>query len=348
MTNSVNQLIGNTWHYFDRIVVTGLDPLRVLEHQQDHKSISGIAEVIRTHIALALYVREIGAEDLFFFQRPLRLCTEHLDQHAQEAGLVSATEVARLLGQELAVGYSLDLRKSGRSWRYAFSHPALSYVHGGRAEGNGSKESLAEYLAYLQADDLTAAFIRDVALARRSQATLGQLTAVDSRVLAVPHSPSPSVAEVAFNLTLPTIEAASVSDIVRLRNEARDEFEVFRRALSAAIEQRLGTLSAGDASSVAESVNRDILEPAMADLRRKVHLSRRLLGVRSEATLAAGSLVTTIGLIGYAPVVVPGLVIAAGGVVTAVSDYLKERRDAEAHDLHFLWRVSREAAGRHD
>ena len=346
MADTVDQLILSTWHHFERVVLTGLDPRRAIEIVDFERTRTDAADRLFRHLHVALYVREVGAEDIFYFQRPERLCVYHLDEHAHEAGLVSAVDAADELERELSRGYDLRIQETRTGQKYAFKHPALTYISTGRVKKRMSRDALGRDIARKQARGLTSRLIRDAKLARDAKASLGQLTSVNSRVL-TPSTHPVSSAEVAFNVELPVVRGLTAKELLMLRLEEAEEFAVFRAALKKAIEERIKALPSEDAKGVADSVVHDIVEPALADLRRRVTASQTLFGRRTEATLLAGGLVTTVGLLTFAPIVVPGLVIAAGGVVSGVSDFFKDQRDARMSDLHFLWKVSDMAAGRH-
>lgn len=349
LKSTVDQLILTTWHYFERVIVSGLDPSRVGQRVEGTAAKARSEELVRGHIEAALYVRDIGAEEFLFFQRPTQLCVHHLDAHAGEAGLVSAVEAAQALGEELAEGYTLELRQTFKGHLYGFSHPALTYIKTGYVteEQRREKKALGKELAFHEARILTAGFVRSAALANSTRSVLGQLTSVNSRVLPAVPIGEVTAGDIALNIKLPILHGLTAKELLRIKEHEADEFEVFRGALKTAIELRLARLPEEDAASVADSVTHDVLNPALRNLGRRLALSRRLLGSRSGATVVAGGLVTTVGLFAFAPVTVPGLVIAAGGLANGINDYLKEKRDVEMADLHFLWRVSDMAAGRH-
>jgi hypothetical protein len=126
-----------------------------------------------------------------------------------------------------------------------------------------------------------------------------------------------------------------------LRRDEASEFEVFRGALVKTIEERIKALPDEHADRVGRSVVEDVLNPAMVALDQKLKRSARLLGERSAVSVAAGGILTTVGLLAFAPLTVPGLILATGGVVASSVDFLKNRRDINIADLHFLWRADK-------
>ena len=73
----------------------------------------------------------------------------------------------------------------------------------------------------------------------------------------------------------------------------------------------------------------------MTALELRMKRSARLLGARSAVAIAAGGVLTTVGLLAFAPLTVPGLILASGGLVANYADFLKDRRDVDLADLHF-------------
>lgn len=357
LLKTVDQLVLNTWHYFDRVVVTGLDPRRVLEKHNDGGKRHEIVDDVRAHIAVALYVEDIGATDLLYFQRPVALCVDHLNQHAREAGLTSAFGAEKELAKALLKGYDLTFEELSRDEYLAvFHHPSLDYLTTSRlirlpenkqVVGPPEEKDVAHDVAHSEARNLIASFVGNAALAQSTKATLGLMTSINSRVLTPGRRGIMTPGDVALRLSLPIMEGIQSKELLRLRDDGADEFEVFRRALKVAIGEQISAFPHDDSAQVAEAVRNDVVNPALAGISRKVTTSSRLFRSRSEASVLIGGLVTTIGLFACAPIVVPGIVLAIGGVTAGVTDFLKERREVEMSDLHFLWQVSDSAAGRH-
>jgi len=231
---------------------------------------------------------------------------------------------------------------------YQYEHPALD-ISTLRRYPRASCPELDEFaqdIAKGQAETYIAHAIRSAAIARKQSAALGHLVARSGVQLEeVAGRPTPQ--EVAFNLQLPVIQSLPINELLSFRAHEAAEFHAFRAALRMAIEERLKALPDANAEKVAESVYEDVLEPALISLDRKTSKAVDLLAKRSIATLAVGSVVTTVGLLAFAPIVVPGIVIAAGGTLANYLEWVKDRKEVELSDLHFLWQLTEKAAARH-
>lgn len=339
LKRTVDQLILRSWHYFDGVIVSGLDPNDLLV-KASHRDPAYMRDFLLNQVDVALYIREIGAEDFLRFRRKLQLCTEHLEQHATEAGLQPVAEMVSELASELSRDCRVDLRETRRGLAFTYRHPALDYTRSGVIRKRMKRDRLVNAQSRYEAERLVAALTRSVFLARQAGAPLGQAALAGSRFVEVRPPHGPSVADVAFSIPLPILDGASPRDLLTLREDQADEFEVFRGALTKTIEERIKALPAENVSELGKAVLDDVLRPALAGMELRMSKSARLLRNRSAAVLASSGLVTTIGLLAFAPLTVPGLVLAAGGLVASYNDYLKDRREVDLSDLHILWRAS--------
>lgn len=155
---------------------------------------------------------------------------------------------------------------------------------------------------------------KKVALTRKQSAALGQVCG-RSEVELSELAAAPTAEQVALNLTLPIVQSLPIKEILSLREHEAAKFHAFRNAIRVAITERLKALPNADAYQVAESVYEDVIEPALVALDRKVNKAANLFGKSLLTTVAVGSVVATVGLLAFAPIVAPGIVIAAGGTL---------------------------------
>lgn len=339
MVDTVDQLISRTWFFFDKIVAVGLDPADLFD-DLEYSGRARVKENVIDHSSVVLYLNSIGATDFFEFRRQPRYCTHHLNEHAHEAGIsVSVEDLASALTDELSRGGSLKLRETRIGLEYTFSHPLLEFMSTGTVGRRAAKPALMRRVAAEEANRLVARLTTSISLARNLNATLGQSALRSSKTLPLPNAGTPRVADVALNLDIPMIHNVPPGDLLTLRRTEPLEFTAFRSALSSAIEKRIALMPEDPAPSVANSVVDDILIPEIAKLGRQMEKSSNALTRRSTAVVAASGIVTTIGLMSFAPLVVPGLILAAGGGVAVYNDYIKDAREVEMSDLYFLWRM---------
>jgi hypothetical protein len=87
-------------------------------------------------------------------------------------------------------------------------------------------------------------------------------------------------------------------------------------------------------------VRSEFIEPELADIERRLRLANRALSAKTGAVFAVGTVVTSVGLIIAAPIVVAGGVAASGGVVPSILKYVEDKASLETSDLYFLWQAS--------
>lgn len=338
LKKTVDDLVYRSWCYFDQIIVSGLDPNEFIVRaaQGDRASHRGL---VVNHAAAAFHIRNIGAEELFLFRRKAQLCTDHMNEHAAEAGLPPTDAAVDELTRELSIGFELSLRETRSGLKFAFQHPLISTATTGTLGRRMRRSQIGPYIARNQAKKVVAGLTRSVWLSREVRGALGQSALKESKYSDLRGSTDKSVADVALTLQLPAIEGATVEQLLVLRRDEPEEFEIFRGALTRTIEERLKALPSEDAKRVGDSVIHDVLTPAVAALELRMKRSARLLGARSAVVVATGGVLTTVGLLTFAPLVVPGLVLASGGLVANYADFLKDRREIDLADLHFLWRA---------
>jgi hypothetical protein len=199
---------------------------------------------------------------------------------------------------------------------------------------------LAEY----EASVASGVLVRNVALARQLEASLGLASRFATELSIDPRDARPSASEAAFELPLPVLESVPVSEVLAFRRDAGDEFQAFRIALRTAVSEQLNAIPDGTAQDVADSVLDDVIRPALARINKRTNDAANLLLGRSAVSVVVGSAVAIVGFIAFAPLAVPGVVIGSGGLLATANDFLKSNRDISESDMYFLWKLDQRAA----
>lgn len=343
LRQTVDSLVQRTWFFFDHVVVIGLDPVEFIYGSES-------PERARTdlldHAAIALSIRSMGGEEFFTFRRRPHFCMDHLDQHAHDAGLgSSATELSSAMAQELRRDGEVRLLERDGSQMYVFRHPALEFLMTGSAEGTKTLDDVRDMVAEREAKRFVAALTTSVWSARENNAALGQTVWANSKILQPPTSAEVNPASVAFNVTLPVLDGVPAATLLSLRRHEADEFVSFRGAITATIEERIAAMPLADSRAVGESVVSDVLMPEVSRLQRRMESAADLLGKRSLASVTTGSLLTTVGLLAFAPLAVPGILLGVGGLLGSYNAYAKEKSEVDVSDLHILWRAGQKPHG---
>jgi hypothetical protein len=342
-TRQVDALFGRALHYFDEIVVAGPPAHRYARDLEDPDTVtlSRIAE----HAAALLYLRELGVDSMVSFVQKLPACEEHFRVHTEEAGLSGLIDQASDWVDRLAKNGTVeDLHEHDDHWHYTFSHHDLEHTVWGVVPGpedgtSPTRRSIAEGVFVQYAAHL----VSDVLSARYMELPLGTSVRMHGDVLSRTGPPK-TVTDVAFDLRLPVLEELPIRDIVRIRQDEWEYFESFRHALTRAIAERLS--SDPTSPSIAEEVKRDVIDPAVLDIAARLRSVERVMDKKIYAAIGVGDLVTTVGVLTAAPLIVGAGVVAFGSSLQAVQKYFEDKGAIELSDMYFLWQLEM-AASRH-
>ncbi|MCF6470452.1 hypothetical protein FAF44_18925 [Nonomuraea sp. MG754425] len=331
----VDVLFSRTWHYFNKIVVTGLTPEKFQENLRD-QYFRKVA--LESQLRLLLYLRKIGAEKHLMFRQKAPACQLHFEDHLQEAGLDHLKDAATQIVGELARTGKCRISKACEGHiHYSYDHSILEHTQWGvvRVEpGADPARCIAEdvfklFSAHMVADVRTSKIIGAplslvVGLHRE---TFHRLTDADE------HS-------VALELALPFLEGVPVGDILKIRDDEYLSFEKFRSALRSAIKEKVAAV--GDRSSVdiADEIADDMILPALNEIALKLNKAQQLLTRKSALSVGVGVATTLIGALGGMPLLLPAgiasILLPSGAHAIK---YLEEKRDVELSDMYFLWKL---------
>lgn len=182
----VDDLFRRVWHYFDEIVVEGLNPYRTARMIED--DYEGTGRFLESHTKMLLYIRSIGAENLLVFRQKLPGCAKHYRQHLDEVGLAGVLEKSAWLIDRLAEdGEVLQLNEHGDHWDYTFRHPMIEHNVSG---GVFSEEDSADPAVHPQRAVAEAVFkkyaahlVVDVHIAKQLSAPLAASVSLHAEVL---------------------------------------------------------------------------------------------------------------------------------------------------------------------
>ncbi|HXV06232.1 MAG TPA: hypothetical protein VFP23_10055 [Solirubrobacterales bacterium] len=328
----VDKLLSHAWHYFDRIVVVGPSAHRVAGDLENGASEAGLGR-LTSDIRLLLYLREIGAEPLVVFRQKPPPCEVHLDLHAREVGLDQALVCLDALAERAARVAEIQTQRHGDHFHYEFVHPRFEHTVWGtvRPEGQDlpfevSRAVFRRYMSHLTSD-VRAAQTLSLPLASTIQVH-GDLLGLTAR--------SPSAAELMFDLRLPVVDGADVRTLLELREAEGEYFERFRLALRLAAEERL---PAGDHDSVAiaQQIQREVIEPAIADIAVRLRAAADTLAVKTRLTTRLSAVLIACGVYLQEPLIVSAGLTAAGASMQAWMKHEDEVGRARLSNMFFLW-----------
>jgi hypothetical protein len=346
---AVDMTVHHTWHSFDQVIVNGLDSHRLMEVYSRRGRLVPDLDVL-PHVNVVLYIKETRADELLcFMDRPHAFCQDHYRQALDMTGLAAGLEttVDHLAG-ELLAGYKLAVLEMNGGTNYLFTHPAtgtnLVEIFYPCDEAKRTREAIAQDAAKVVARSYAQSVLLNTALARGLSASLGQLADIDDAELGRLAHQKVSPDEVAYNLLIPIVENLPLKELMALRRDELGEFQAFQAAIRKAVEERLKATPAENAYQVAQSVYDDVIEPALIDMERKIDKAAEIFVKRSVAAVTVGTIMTTVGLLAFPPIAAPGIVIGTSAFLANYHELLKDKREVELSDLHFLWRLSSRAA----
>jgi hypothetical protein len=349
LRDTVDREFRNLWHYFDKVVVEGLDAGRVYEDYLDMRSGHDYTEMIQTvsdQAKLFLYLRNLGAEDFLVFTRKTHsYCEDHWLQHARELGIEAAfdEEQQERLVSRIVRSSKLETEKLDDDfWGVEVGSP---YFEPGYIVFRATSRPSKKFIAITLLEKYASAMIADVGTARQMMLPLVEQADISS--VARPKNKRSPIFEkdVILELNFPVFEGISTADFLKLRTDEQPYFERFRASLRQAVAAEIAKSdSSRSAAEVAASIENDYLRPGIADIARQVKGSRAALIKKGAISLAIGGSVAAIGALSSIPLMIVGGVSALGTSVPLaplIYQYIDTKNvDIPMSDLYFLWQAS--------
>jgi hypothetical protein len=341
MRGQVDELFKRVWHYFDRIVVADVFTPALLDDPPAPRQ--ALIRMFLTHLPPLLYLLEIGAEHLVEFL-PKVHCEGHWRKHAEEEGLGEVLKLENDLADRLLETSNFHFRdNSDGESMYWIEQPETTTQTGIplKRYPNSTEQELQEILANLVIRENLEELTFDVATAHKLKLPLGAIVGLHARMLAA--SCSPTIADVALRLELPILDGVPTKELVRLTEEEHDSFLQFRDSLGAAIRERIRLAESDSPKSIADQVQKDVIEPALTKIRRRLAASENALAKKTGVAIFLGTLGTTCGILcGVSPI----LAVPAGSaaVITATNSaaqkHIEEKQAISMEDMYFLWKAT--------
>lgn len=332
------------WHYFDKIVVADAIGHEVACHWTEPSE--EVNEWILSHVAVLLYLREIGAEPLLeFIEKPIP-CEQHWRQHAQEAGLDQLLQTAdqTILALADEGEWHFERAEDGRV-DFVFNHPAFEHTQWGHFAGLEATSKHVKSLALAGSEVVVRKFVAhltsDMTAAKSANLPLGSTIFLYRRLMQ--WSQFNPIEQVAFELQLPVLDHLPTEALIKIRLDEHEYFQRFQARLRQAMQERQRIDPTADPEKIATQIRLDLIEPELRRLRDRLKASEQALNKKSYVGLALGALATTCGLISVAPMPISfaaGTGVAISMTGAAASKHIEEVRDTSLEDFYFLWKAS--------
>jgi hypothetical protein len=349
LIDDVEQGLVQVWQLFDVAVVEGYSPRRFLREVES--SAYGLQWHLISQIKLFLHLRDIGALDnIQFLEKPHQFCEHHFEEIARDLEIPVALndKVAKEALRILRADSTLKVTEAADGGHMvSFKHPYLSTVvmtFVDKGDPIPTKRDFAERVLERSFTSL----IGDVVLAKNLDAPLISDAWATYRMIKSDHTVSDiTTDDVALSIEIPMLKGLGSEALLRLRRESPDHFTRFRAATLAAVREQINQVGSVDPKVISRRIQRDFIEPALADMRIDVDSSRKTLAKKVASQVVVGGVLTTIGLVTSSPLIIGSGVIGAGISALApfgpLGTYWDRRQDIEMNDLFFLLKAERKA-----
>lgn len=353
MKNRLDRTLSSAWHYFDSIVVAGIS-----EHRLAHRIATvakdereeAVIQPLLHYLKFLSYVRAIGADKLLVFrQKPLNLCVSCARETATERGLFAFEDEAAVsrLRDSLKSDAEISIKwsESSKSWKCVVDHDLLpdsflfSLSAGSESRPNDD-DVIDEFMAHG-----AAALLQDFHQSQRLARPL--LQEFRSSLFGDPPNQSLTPESVALTIKLPYLEYVDSASLIAAISDERDSFIDFRAALRTAINEKVQNAGGARPDVVGAQIERDLIEPSLANIERRLNTARRVLAKKSAAGVAVGAAILTVGVLTAMPFIMAAGVTAIASPMLDVKKYYEDRGTIEDSDMYFLWRLSKAASRSH-
>jgi hypothetical protein len=243
----VDYVFSRIWHYFDNVIVDGLDADDIRLPIEDY------AYSLQNRVHLLLYLRKIGAEKhIIFVPKPRSFCTDHYREHAAAQGLDALFEpqledqvVAKLVNEA-----NIVIARRDYGWHFSVRHPNLEEVIGTMAHDDPSHRPTKEEVAREVFGRYCNSLVTDVSTSQALGLPLLQPAEVpwlDYRR----GTPENTEEIAALSMRLPVLAGVPASELLKIRSHDWPDFEILRDTLRCAIQDQQNKLDSDPIPRVA-------------------------------------------------------------------------------------------------
>jgi hypothetical protein len=355
MRRGVDSTFRRAWHYFDRIVVEGISPVWLEQELKnaDEDSFPLTFMKITGQAQLLLYLRHIGADRyIVFAPKSHSFCQEHWQSHARDLGLAAAVNESQH-GSTIkkivqSSHFSFAKAPQGSSWHVTatgkyFDEPERILILGESADEPPTPEAVAGALV----SNIATAMISDVSLARRLSLPLVEPSSVPW--VSSPGRDKKNAADsTALRIGLPVFDHLTTEDFLKLREDERPEFELYRAGLQRAIQDQLDKDPSRSPVQVAKIVEDEYLRPELAKIEKHARSRRAVMIKKTAVNLTIGTTAAAIGAMTSMPLLVESLTAFGSAVplVPIMHKFIDDGDTIKMSELYFLWKAEKQAEHR--
>ncbi|MGY0002595.1 hypothetical protein [Micromonospora sp. I033] len=343
---TVDEEFGQLLHYFDYFVMEGPESrayLLLFEKKGVRNWLEGLFRRLDTDVRFLLHLRAIGLSNyVIFADKPELQFDDTFGARLDRVGLghlYDPREIDKIAKQISREG-GIEVRQvKPRHWRVMLVHPLFEGTLS-RYVQRKTRPDKVEIGSEIIAGHILE-LLEDVAAADQFKAPLASLAQPKFFETANPETTTPSVDQVALNLQIPVLLGLDTRDIIALRESEYEHFERFRATLVESIHMAIEKHDSDSPDRIAAAVWRDSVEPAIAEIDRKMRSSSKSLAFKAAAGLSVGAATTAFGALASLPFVVTAGVAAAATPLIQAYKFFDDRQAIELSDMYFLWKAKR-------
>jgi hypothetical protein len=336
----IERIYPRLWHYFDQIVVEGI-PIGYVEILRQEGLTDEIVSRVEQEIRALLYFRQAGAEPFLNFVHKPTFCADHFNGQANSAGVysfVSEADKKRVIKHILNNSDITIEPKGADSWWVSASSSLFEepYQYGVAGGGKPDKREVADFIL----EKYSNALVTGVTAARSFKLPLAET--INAAWLAKEQPPAhANYVDVVLDLELPVLSGLGLKDFLKLREDERDSFELYRSALREAIDKQLSRRQGEPPAQIAQAVVTDFIRPGLAGIGVKSRTSRRAMIKKSALNIAVGSTAVAVGSLDALPLITTAGVAAIAASVAFMNKKIDDKSEISTSNCYFLWKAQK-------
>ncbi|MFC0545007.1 hypothetical protein [Kutzneria chonburiensis] len=342
--NELKLLLSRTAHYFQHIAVGGpiVDAVaRGLEARSPDVRARTIRE-LQDHVALLLYIDEIGARDkIRFVTKPATYCQSCYRNYAREAGITiydDEQQSADVIAKIIETSKFSTVRNRAGNWTAKITGPMVT-DHVLVSEYGRTRPTRA-YMAREVFDSITVPAVQDYITAKHYTLPIVDMSEF-AWMKTIRGERSSSAESVALEVELPGINGIGLREFLQMQQEDEASYLKFQTAVRTAVREAIKRHESRSPNEIARAVVEEYVKPEIADIEQKMRSATRSLSKKVGISAVVGTTATSIGLMGAMPLVVTAGVGVVAASLTQVYKYFDDKATVESSDMYFLWKAGR-------
>ena len=148
-----------------------------------------------------------------------------------------------------------------------------------------------------------------------------------------------------FRLRFPCLDGLDIETMEKVKEDYRDEFEVFSRTMIKAVSEARASIGTADFSQEVQRIQRDIVDSGLADVQRSVNKIKRSPALQRQGVAIGLAFLAGAAYLGAPPWLwATGLGASAVKLVTDRVSELEAQGELKKSNHYFHWRLAQAAS----